>query len=114
MLYGLVTAASHISMVPTGDLWLTGVYAEQPYARRLLSKIHVDADFLQIGDYKSAAELLTRKGPSPAAEENLNWLLDGLYDALVGMIAEGRQVSADKARALIDDGPYTAERALEA
>ena len=113
-LYGLVTAASHISMVPTGDLWLTGIYAEQPYAKRLLVKINVDTDFLQIGEYKSAAEFLTREGPSEAAQENLNWLLDGLYEAIIGMIAEGRQISADKARALIDDGPYTPERALKA
>lgn len=113
-LYSLVTAASQISMVPTGDLWLTGFYAEQPYLKGLLDKISVEADFLHCGAYKSAAELLTREGPSEPAEENMNWLLDGLYDALVGMIADGRQTSEDKARALIDDGPYTAERALEA
>ena len=112
--YALATAASHINVVPTGDLWLTGFYVEQPYVKNLLEKIHVGADFLHIGDYKSAAEILTREGPSPEAEANLNWLLDGLYDALVNMIAEGRQVSADKARALVDDGPYLAERALEA
>ncbi|MCH7813055.1 MAG: signal peptide peptidase SppA [Planctomycetes bacterium] len=112
--YALGCAASHVSMVPTGDLWLTGLYAEQPYVKGLLDKMSVTADIVHIGDYKSAGEFLYRTGPSEAAEENINWLLDGLYEALVGMISESRQVSADKARALIDDGPYTAERALAA
>jgi len=42
-----------------------------------------------------------------------NWLLDGIYDGLVDMIAEGRDMKPDKVRALIDDGPYTAERAKD-
>ncbi|MCP4250476.1 MAG: signal peptide peptidase SppA [bacterium] len=112
--YALGCAASHLAMVPTGDVWLTGLYAEQPYVKGLLDKMSVNADIVHIGDYKSAGEFLYRTGPSEAAEENINWLLDGLYESLVGIISESRQVSADKARALIDDGPYTAERALKA
>lgn len=112
--YALAAAGSHINIVPTGDLWLTGIYAEAPYAKGLLDKLHIDADFLHIGAYKSAAETLTRTGPSEPAEENMNWLIDGLYESLVDMVADGRRLSAEKAKALIDDGPYTASRALEA
>lgn len=112
--YALASAATRFSMVPTGDLFLTGLYAEQPYLKGLLDKIDVQADYVHIGDYKSAGELFTNAGPSPAAEENMNWLLDGLYGALVGMIAESRGVSADKAKAWINEGPYTAESALAA
>ncbi|HEY3242494.1 MAG TPA: signal peptide peptidase SppA [Phycisphaerae bacterium] len=112
-LYALATGASRISMAPTGDLWLTGLYGEAPYLKGMLDKIHVEADFEHMGAYKSAAEPLTRTEPSKEAEEMTNWLLDSLYDSLVGMIAEGRSIKADKVKALIDDGPYSAERAKE-
>jgi protease-4 len=113
-LYALATGASHISLVPTGDLWLLGFYGETPYLRGLLDKMGVMADFEHCGAYKSAAEILTRTGPTKEAQENTDWLLDGLYGELVDMIAESRGLTPDKVRALIDDGPYSAEEALAA
>ncbi len=112
--YLLASATSHINIVPTGDLWLTGFYSEMPYVKGLLMKLGVDVDFMQFEKYKSAAETFTREGPTPEAEENRNWLLDGLYDASMERIAKGRKMSAEKVKSLVDDGPYSAERALEA
>ncbi len=113
-LYALATGASHISLVPTGDLWLIGFYGETPYLKGLLDKMGVMADFEHCGDYKSAAEILTRTGPTLEAQENTDWLLNGLYGELVDMIAESRGLTPDKVRALIDDGPYSAKEALAA
>lgn len=39
----LFSAASHISMVPTGDLWLTGMYAEALYVKGTLDKLGIEA-----------------------------------------------------------------------
>jgi protease-4 len=58
--------------------------------------------------------MFTHKKPSPAAEENLNWLLDGLFDSYVTLISEGRKVKPDTVRKWIDQGLYSAERAKEA
>jgi len=112
--YALLSGASSITMVPTGDLFLTGLYLETPYLRGLLDKIGVTPDFLTCGDYKSAAESLMRTGPSPEAEEMNNWLLDSMHTTLLGLVASGRGVSLDQAAAWLDHGVYTAERALEA
>jgi protease-4 len=112
--YALAAAAGEVSLVPTGDLWLMGLNSEAPYLRGLLDKIEVYPDFEHCGAYKSAAETLTQTEPSPEAREMTNWLLDGLYERLVQLIAEGRGISADRVRALIDDGPYSAEDALAA
>src|SRR5205814_9739399 len=109
--YVLLSGASRISVVPTGDVWLTGIDAELPYLRGLLDKLGVKPDFLTCGDYKSAAELFLREGPSPQAEKMENWLLDGLFDAYVQLIARGRGVDPAKVKAWIDDGPYSAEKA---
>lgn len=112
-LYALATCASHICMVPTGDLWLIGIYGEQPYLKGSLDKLAVEADFMHFEEYKAAAEIFYREGPSPEAEANMNWLLDGIHEAIVNMIADARQMPPDKVGALIDNGPYTAEDALK-
>ncbi len=111
--YGLLCAGDHLSVAPQSALWLTGFYAESLYVKDLLDKIGVQADFLHMGAYKSAAEMFTRTGPSAPAEENLNWLLDGWYDSLVGMIAQSRGKTPEQVRELIDRGPYMAEQAME-
>jgi len=109
--YALLSGASRISVVPTGDVWIMGIFAESPYLRGLLDMIEVKPDFLTCGDYKSAAEIFMRRGPSPEAERMLAWLLDSIYETCVTLVAEGRGVSTEKAREWIDGGPYTAKRA---
>jgi protease-4 len=112
--YVLLSGASRLSVVPTADVWVTGLSGESPYLRGLLDLLGVKPDFLTCGAYKSAAEIFTRTGPSPEAEKMENWLFDGIYDSMVGLIAAGRGVKPDKAREWIDAGPYQAKRAKEA
>ncbi len=112
--YVLLSGASRISVVPTGDVWITGLYSEVPYLRGLLNLLGVQPDFLHCGAYKSASEIFMREGPSPEAERMQNWLMDGLYQTFVDLIAKGRKVDADKVRAWIDNGPYIAEKARQA
>jgi protease-4 len=109
--YTLFSGATRLSVVPTADLWVNGIHGETPYLRGLLDKIGVKPDFLTCGAYKSAAEMFMRDGPSPAADEMMNWLFDGLYDSITKMIADGRGVSAEKVKQWIDEAPYTAEKA---
>jgi protease-4 len=111
--YTLLCAGSQLSVAPQSTLWLTGFYAQSIYVKDLLDKIGVQADFLHMGAYKSAAEMLTRTSPSGPAEENLNWLLDGWYNALVSMIAQSRGKTPEQVRDLVDHGPYVADQALE-
>ncbi|HTK78793.1 MAG TPA: signal peptide peptidase SppA, partial [Gemmataceae bacterium] len=84
------------------------------YLRGLLDKIGVQPDYLTCGAYKSAAELFTRTGPSQPANEMMNWLLDGLYQDKVDLIARGRKLPPDKVRELIDRGLFNAESAKAA
>jgi protease-4 len=112
--YVLFAGASRLSVVPTADLWITGMHGEAPYLRGLLNKIGVTPDFLTCGEYKSAAEIFMREGPSPAAEKMQNWLLDSIFATNVRLIAEGRHVDEAKVKDWIDGGPYVAEKAKAA
>ncbi len=112
--YVLLSGASRLSVVPTADLWVTGLFGEAPYLRGLLDKIGVKPDFLTCGAYKSAAEIFLREGPSPEAEAMQNWLLDSQFETAISLIARGRKVPVDRVRGWIDGGPYMAEEAKEA
>jgi protease-4 len=111
--YTLLAAASRISVVPTGDIEVTGLYGESPYLRGLLDKLGVQPDFLTCGDYKSASEIYMRHGPSREADDMQNWLLDSQFETLVDRIAASRETTPETVRGWIDDGPYSAEKALE-
>jgi len=112
--YVLLSGASRLSVVPTADVWVTGLFGEALYLRGLLDKISVQPEFLTCGAYKSAAEIFLRDGPSPEAEAMQNWLLDGIFHTSVALIAAGRKVETAQVRKWIDGGPYTAEKARAA
>ncbi len=111
--YSLLCSGGDLSVAPQSALWFIGIYTESIYVKDLLDKIGVQGDFLHMGDYKSAAEILTRSEPSEPAEENINWLLDSYYESLTKMISQSRGLTTERVRELIDNGPYMAEQAVE-
>jgi len=112
--YVLLSGATQLSVVPTGDLWITGLQGESLHVRKLLDMIGAKPDFLTCGAYKSAAEMFMRESPSKEADEMHNWLLDSVYESSVKLVARGRNVTPEKVRKWIDEGPYTATKAQEA
>ncbi len=89
------------------------MYGEQVFLRGMLDKIGVTPDYFTCGDYKSAGEMFMRTSPSEESEIMSKWLYGGLYENLVATIASGRKVSVEKAQEWIDEGVFTAERAVE-
>lgn len=69
---------------------LPGLYMEEIYLADTLRWIGIEADMVQVGDYKGASDPLARSEPSPEWDENINTLLDGLYSALRTTIKQGR------------------------
>jgi len=109
----LLAGASRISVTPTTIIIIAGFNAESPYVRGLLDAIGVKPDFLTCGEYKSAAEIFMRKGPSPEAAKMRNWLLDSLYESYQKMVAKGRGVKPERVRQWIDGAMYTPEQAVQ-
>ena len=112
--YAVISGASRISVSPTGDVWITGLYGEQPYLRGLFDMVGIQPDFLTCGDYKSAAEMFMRHGPSDEAKKMNGWLYDGLYAGIKETIAKGQDVDTEQVDKWIDQGLYSAESAKEA
>ena len=110
----LLSGATEISMVPTGNLFITGLYGEQLFVRGLLDKLGVQPDYFTCGEFKSAGEMFMRTSPSEQAAEMNNWLYDGIFNNMTQAVATGREVTQPQVKAWIDRGVYTAERAKEA
>lgn len=111
--YYLATAADKVFMNPAGSLWLTGFSAQLMYIKDLLGKVGIEAEFVHIGKYKSAGDMFTEDSTTEANREQLTAYLDDLYDTYTSDIAEARGLSQEAFKALVDDGPYTAKKALE-
>lgn len=112
--YVSLSSANKLFVSPTGDVWVNGIYGEQVYLRGLLDMLGVQPDFLTCGDYKSAAEMFMRSGPSDEAAEMTKWLYDGIYAGLKSAIAKGRNVDDAQVSKWIDQGLFSAETAAEA
>ena len=109
--YALATAADHITLAETSELSIIGLNASLGFYKGLFDKIGVHADMLHCGAYKSAVEPYTRTEPSKEAAENVNWLLDGIYERWVQLMAEGRGLSEKEIMAAVDAAPLPAQEA---
>jgi protease-4 len=105
--------ADRFWMAPEGRVDLIGIRVESPYLARALEKLGVQPEVMQVGRYKSVAEILTRDSMSRASREALEGVVDGLYSALVDGLASGKGGSAETARRWVDEGPYVAGEARE-
>ncbi len=101
--YIAACGANHICMLEGGDILLPGVGMEAMFARGLLDKVGVKADYIQIGEYKGADEEMTRTGPSEQLKGELNKLSDSLYQEIVDTISSSRNLKSDEVREIIDD-----------
>lgn len=101
---------SKLWLSPAGQVDTVGVAAQLLFAKGLLDKLNISADFLQVGKYKGASEPFTRESASPEARQSLEAALGGIRAAWLGGVVEGR--GGDKElEAALEDGPYAAAEA---
>src|SRR5213596_452450 len=100
--------------MPSSPLDLTGIATYELFLRGTLDKIGAYPDLHHIGEYKTATNLFTEKGYTPAHKEMDESINRDLYEQLVHGIAESRKKSDAAVRALIDHGPFLPEDALRA
>jgi protease IV len=108
------SGATRVWLPESGSVFLVGLRLQGFFLRGLLDQLGVRADVVRAGDYKTAAEMLTRHGMSTEGREQLEVLAEDLFTTLVEEIAEGRGLAAGRVRELVDGGPYGARAACEA
>lgn len=111
--YFVASAATRVWLPEVGSLFLVGIRIEQFFVRDLLKQWDVEPEVIRIGSHKTAAEFVTRDSMSPESREQLGGWLDDVFSVLVDGIAQGRGLSPDRVRELIDTGPHPAALAAE-
>jgi protease-4 len=111
--YTLATGASKICILPGGDILIPGVGMQAMFAKGLLDKVGVKADYIQIGEYKGADEQYTRTAASPQMKGEMTRLADSLYDQIVDGISIYRKVPRATVEKLVDDAMLSARAAKD-
>ncbi len=112
--YGLAAACDEVSMPPAATLELAGVRTEMMFFKAMLDRLGVEAEILQVGEFKGAGEPFTRSSMSPALRKQYEFFVGDLFDQLVERVASDRVLEPGRVHALIDIGVFVPEAARAA
>jgi protease-4 len=116
--YLVACEGDRVCMPAPGWLMLVGTRTEIMFYKDLLALLGVQADFLQFGIFKFAAEPFIRNSMSKEARSQYKLVLDDFFiNSYIGPIARSRKgkknMTPDELTKLIDNGPFTAQQALK-
>ena len=114
MEYFVATACDRIILHPLGWLGINGIGGYVPFLKVAFDKLGVRAEFEHVEEYKTAANMFTEKGFTPAHREEMESLYGDLFAQYVATAAKARGKSEAEFRALIDRGFFQGEKAKAA
>jgi protease IV len=112
--YYVALGADRIFVGPSDQMYVKGLRAEIMYFKNTLDKLGVNVQVEHVGKYKDFGDMFTRTDMSPETREVIGAVVDGIYGGIVTHMAEARKKSPDEIRAIVDQGPFTAQQALKA
>ncbi len=110
----VASVASRIILGPQASFSPLGFAVSTSYVRGSVDKLGVIPEVLARGKYKSAGEQLVRTSMSEPQREQVEAMVSLMHETVTEALVEGRGVSAERARALVDGAPYLAEEAVAA
>jgi protease-4 len=114
MEYFVATACDRIILHPLGWLGINGIGGYVPFVKGALDKLGVRAEFEHVEEYKTAANMFTEKGFTPAHREEMESLYSDLFAQYVLTAAKARGKTEAEFRTLVDRGFFQGERAKAA
>lgn len=110
----LCSIADQVLINPAGNIRYAGLKSSRYYLKGLLDKVGVRADFVRIGEHKSAPEGLARtEGTETSIRDRVEMLQEVELELSAG-IAKGRDLTVDEFRKAVKKGPFTAVEAKHA
>lgn len=110
----LAAVADRVLLAPGGTVTLVGSAAALTGLRGLLDRLGISPEFFRIGDHKTAPELFTNEHPSEIHRQLVERILDARYRRVLDVVARRKGGDLGWAEKVVDGGPYTSGRALEA
>jgi protease-4 len=112
--YYVASAFDEVYIQPSGDLSITGLTFETPFARDAFAKLGVTPRYYKRAEYKNAVNTYTEQGYNAQHREATERFTQSLFAQVVRGIAEERELAEDVVRGLIDRAPLFGPEALEA
>ena len=106
--YYLAAAADEVYAPPLSTLNVVGLRARVNFLKDSLARVGLRAEVIAVSPYKSAGDPLARSDFSQEAREQTGRLLDRRFDAILDAISNGRNITPEKTRSLLDGAPYLA------
>lgn len=98
--------ADEVIVQSGGAVSIMGVYTEELFLADMLKWIGITPDYIQIGDYKGAKEMMANSRPSPEWDQNISQLLDSMYARLRGHLKAGRGLTDEQLDRAMADGMF--------
>jgi protease-4 len=114
MEYYLATACDRIILHPLGWLGVNGIGGYVPFLKGSLDKLGIRAEFEHVEEYKTATNMFTEKGFTPAHREEMESLYSDIFAQYVATAAKARGKTEAEFRALINRGFFQGEEAKAA
>jgi protease-4 len=111
--YYLALEGDMIFGPPANLLLINGLLGGAYYFKNTLDKIGVEADYIAIGKYKSAPNMLTQNDMNPEDREVVTAILDDVYARYIEAISSSRNMEKNEVKRLIDHGIYDLRGAYE-
>lgn len=112
--YLVAAAADNVSLMPRGELNLTGVGLREFFGRGTLDWLGIKPNIGAIGEYKTAFNVFTNKEFTEPQHRDDDALVGDLFDQIVGQIADERHLDAATIKTLVDQAPINAANSLKA
>lgn len=112
--YYLATASDRIILHPLGWMGVNGIGGDIPFFKKALDKLGIEAEVEHVEEYKTAYNMFTEQGFTPAHKRMMESIYGDLFSHYVKGLAEARKKSEEEIKKLIDRGFYQGEEALKA
>ncbi|MBB5997480.1 S49 family peptidase [Streptomonospora salina] len=112
--YYLACAFAEIAVVPTGAVGLTGLSVGTTFFGGAAERLGVRFEGGARHEYKNAPDQFTERGYTEPHREITERLVASLGEQVVEGVAEGRGLTAERVRELVDRAPLLAEEARQA
>lgn len=112
--YYLALAADRIVLNPISSLDVSGFHQDFTFLAGTFRKLGVKWDVVAQGRYKTAPQEYTMTHMSAANHEQYQAYLDDEYRRFTDAIATDRKLAPTKVKALVDQGVFSAQQAMQA
>ncbi|MEO0081440.1 MAG: signal peptide peptidase SppA [candidate division WOR-3 bacterium] len=113
MEFYVASVADRILCYPLGDVSIPGVTATALFLKGTLEKLGIEPDAIRHGKYKSAVETFTEDSLTETNREQIEAMLDAVFDDFVEQTSNGRGIGRDSMERLVNIGFFSTREAAQ-